>query len=121
MAKQAIVAFVGEDFSFRLYVFLRRHKFLILFPVVRHALGNQRTLNQLPQLLPKYDLDKRGRESLFRVEDGSPPTTYGDDRVRLSFPTSLIGNLSESFSDGYLPQTRRYDKSGMDTRLKPRV
>jgi hypothetical protein len=29
----------------------------------------------------------------------------------------LIGNLSAIFSDGYLPQTRRYDKSEIDPRL----
>ena len=55
MAEQAIVAFDREDFRFRLDVFLRWHKVFIGFPIVRHDLGNQRTLNRFPQLLHSYD------------------------------------------------------------------
>jgi len=55
MAEQAIVAFDSEGIRFRLDVFLRWHKVLLGFPIVRHDLGNQRTLNHVPQLLPSYD------------------------------------------------------------------
>ncbi len=54
MAEQAIVAFDSEGFRFRLDVFFRWHEVLIGFPIVRHDLGNQRTLHRIPQLLPSY-------------------------------------------------------------------
>jgi hypothetical protein len=44
--------------------------------------------------------------------DGSPPTTCGDDGVRLSFPTFSIGNPSWSFSDGSPPTTCGDDRRG---------
>ena len=55
MSKQTIIAFNREGFRFRLDVGLRWHNVFIGFPIVRHDLGNLRTLNRVPQLLPRYD------------------------------------------------------------------
>ena len=38
----------------------------------------------------------RNLSGLWHCEDGSPPTPCGDDRVRSSFSTSLVGDLSSS-------------------------
>ena len=57
------------------------------------------------------------------LSDGYPPETAGMTKkcvipdigyreIALSFPHVFGGNLSESFSDGCLPQTRRYEKMG---------
>ena len=55
MAEHAIVAFHSEGFHFRADMFLRCHKVLIRFPIARHDLDNQRTLNRVPQLLSSDD------------------------------------------------------------------
>jgi hypothetical protein len=58
---------------------------------------------------------------MLRFEKGRPSAFYSGKResLFLVIPTLLIENLSGISSDGYLPQTRRYDKRGMDPRYQP--
>ena len=45
-----------------------------------------------------------------------PASNRGDDRREWSVPAVVIENPSGAFSDGYLPQARRYDKREMEPR-----
>jgi hypothetical protein len=71
------------------------HNVLIRFPIVRHDLGNQRTLNRVPQLLPSYDpsgasdsMEKAIPKSINKSRPSSSffyaPRSYAIHRVRRS-------------------------------------
>ena len=74
MPKQTIIAFHREGFRLGLNVFPRRDEMLIGFPIVRHDMVNERTLDGLPEL--------------FAGHDASGPS----DSMEEAFPKSINSN-----------------------------